>query len=174
MLPPRPAVPYAVSKLAAEQYMFNIGMHIEKRTKLLSYIIAAGATANIGLNVILIPPLGMMGAAIASLLSYAVIDFLAYRTSQSLYEVPFELGRLAKILLVLVTLTVVSSSFQLNNIWLDSLARLSLMAMFLIGLAILGFWHSSEISKLKEIVFRLRHAHGLSGKLQTLTEIIRG
>jgi len=26
-LPPRPAVPYAVSKLAAEQYMFNIGMH---------------------------------------------------------------------------------------------------------------------------------------------------
>ncbi|MEZ4705951.1 MAG: NAD-dependent epimerase/dehydratase family protein [Caldilineaceae bacterium] len=26
-MPPRPAVPYAVSKLAAELYMFNIGMH---------------------------------------------------------------------------------------------------------------------------------------------------
>lgn len=26
-MPPRPAVPYAVSKLAAEQYMFNIGMN---------------------------------------------------------------------------------------------------------------------------------------------------
>jgi O-antigen/teichoic acid export membrane protein len=55
----------------------------------------AGTVANIALNLVLIPPLGFVGAAIALVASYAVVLVLMYALTQRLFPVPYEWGRLA-------------------------------------------------------------------------------
>jgi O-antigen/teichoic acid export membrane protein len=59
---------------------------------------AAGTVANIVLNLILIPPLGIVGAGIALVASYGVILMLMYVLTQRLFPVPYEWGRLALLL----------------------------------------------------------------------------
>ena len=61
----------------------------------------AGTAVNIVLNLILIPPLGIVGAGIALVASYLVILASMYVVTQRLFPVPYEWGRLA--LLVVVT-----------------------------------------------------------------------
>jgi O-antigen/teichoic acid export membrane protein len=62
---------------------------------------AAGTAVNVALNVVLIPPLGIVGAGIALVASYGVVLGAMYALTQRLFPVPYEWGRLA--LLVAVT-----------------------------------------------------------------------
>ncbi len=55
----------------------------------------AGTVANVALNLILIPPLGIVGAAIALVGSYLVVVVLMYVLTRRLFPVPYEWGRLA-------------------------------------------------------------------------------
>ncbi|HEX2468826.1 MAG TPA: lipopolysaccharide biosynthesis protein [Solirubrobacterales bacterium] len=62
---------------------------------------AAGTAANVVLNLVLIPPLGIVGAGLALVGSYVIVLVLMYAFTQRLFPVPYEWRRLA--LLVLVT-----------------------------------------------------------------------
>ena len=66
----------------------------------------AGTVANVVLNLLLIPPLGIVGAGIALVVSYALILGLMYALTQRLFPVAYEWGRLA--LLVAVTAAIVA------------------------------------------------------------------
>jgi O-antigen/teichoic acid export membrane protein len=57
----------------------------------------AGALANIGLNLVLIPPFGVNGAVAATVASYALTIPIAIWVSRSIWVVPFEWTRLATI-----------------------------------------------------------------------------
>jgi O-antigen/teichoic acid export membrane protein len=57
----------------------------------------AATGANIGLNLALVPPLGIVGAAIALVGSYLVVLVLMYAFTQRLFPVPYEWGRLGLI-----------------------------------------------------------------------------
>jgi O-antigen/teichoic acid export membrane protein len=59
---------------------------------------AAGTAANIGLNLVLIPELGIKGAGISLVASYAIVLVLMYGFTQRLFPVPYEWGRLALVL----------------------------------------------------------------------------
>jgi O-antigen/teichoic acid export membrane protein len=58
---------------------------------------AAATAANIVLNLILVPPYGIVGAAVALVASYLVVLVLMYVFTQRLFPVPYEWGRLALI-----------------------------------------------------------------------------
>ena len=66
----------------------------------------AGTVANVALNLVLIPPLGIVGAGIALVASYAVILIAMYVLTQRLFPIPYEWRRLA--LLVAITAAVVA------------------------------------------------------------------
>ena len=68
---------------------------------------AAGTATNVVLNVVLIPPLGILGAALALIAAYVVVLALMYVLTQRLFPVPYEWGRLA--LLVAVTAATVGA-----------------------------------------------------------------
>jgi O-antigen/teichoic acid export membrane protein len=82
-------------------YLFN-GLYVNflapvtiaKRTGLVAWATAAGAAANIAANLLLIPRLGMMGAAWATLLAYVVMAGLMWASGRKLYAVPYEWRRL--------------------------------------------------------------------------------
>ena len=73
------------------------GIFIEKKTSKLPVITFAGAIINVVANFLLIPPLGLMGAALATLAAYVVMAVVLYATVTRYYPVPYEWGRVAKI-----------------------------------------------------------------------------
>jgi O-antigen/teichoic acid export membrane protein len=75
----------------------SIGIAIEKKARYYPLITFVSAGTNIAFNFLLIPRLGMMGAAWATVVSYAVMAGLGFVISRRLYPVPFETGRLARV-----------------------------------------------------------------------------
>ncbi len=60
----------------------------------------AALVANVALNLALVPPLGIVGAGLALVASYLVVVALMYVFTQRLFPVPYEWGRLARVVLV--------------------------------------------------------------------------
>jgi len=77
----------------------SIGIGIRKRTGYYPLITAASATTNVVANLILIPELGILGAAWATVLSYLVMAGMGVWLSYRLYPIPFETGRLVRVTL---------------------------------------------------------------------------
>jgi len=71
----------------------SIGIGIEKKARYYPMVTGAAAAANVAANFALIPRLGMMGAAWATVLSYAVMAGLGFTISRRLFPIPFEGGR---------------------------------------------------------------------------------
>jgi O-antigen/teichoic acid export membrane protein len=108
---------YKVVPLVAASYVMwgcydilAVGIYLEGKTKYLPALIGVAAVLNLGLNLLLIPDYGMMGAAAATLASYVLLPAGAYLISRRYRVVHYEWGRAIKILLA-VTLIYVASIF---------------------------------------------------------------
>ncbi len=77
--------------------LLSFGISIEKRTRYYPIVTAASAATNIGGNLVLIPWLGSMGAAWATVLSYAVMAALGAWFSLRLHPLPLQTVRLLRI-----------------------------------------------------------------------------
>lgn len=73
----------------------SIGVSISKRTYFRTTAFFLGAAANVALQFLLLPRLGLPGAAVAAMGGFAVTTGLVHRFSQRLHRVPYENGRLA-------------------------------------------------------------------------------
>ena len=67
----------------------NVGLLLYKKTYTMAKLITLAAVLNVALNVILIPRIGLQGAAIATLVSYAVFVVLLGRASFALLPLRF-------------------------------------------------------------------------------------
>lgn len=76
----------------------SIGLNITKNTQYYPVSTAVAAAINIGLNVVLIPRLGIMGAAYANGVAYATQAGIAYVLSQRFYPIHYEYGRLTRVI----------------------------------------------------------------------------
>ncbi len=75
------------------------GIYIKEKTQYLPAITFVGALLNVVTNILLIPRLGMMGAAIATLIAYAGMALTLYIVVRRFYPVDYEWGRIGTILL---------------------------------------------------------------------------
>lgn len=69
-----------------------VGVYIRRRLRFNFIFTPVAALLNVVCNLILIPPYGAMGAAIATLIAYATLTVLAYMVNQKIYPLPFEIG----------------------------------------------------------------------------------
>ncbi|MCF8077802.1 MAG: oligosaccharide flippase family protein [Desulfobacterales bacterium] len=84
----------ATGVLLANMYIFTLGVYIARRTMLVLIINISAALINIGMNLLLIPRFGLIGAATATMIS-AMMAFLLYLYfNQRFYPVPFEWKRI--------------------------------------------------------------------------------
>ena len=90
------------------------GILVKKETAHLAWIAILGAAVNLGLNYVLIPHWQMMGAAWATVLSYAVYLGIAFLVSQRIYHVHYEYGRNALALGLATALYLVSLRFRVS------------------------------------------------------------
>ena len=73
----------AAAQIAWAVYpVLSVGLKIAKRTALVSSIVVLAAVANIGANLLLLPVLGIRGAAIATLLGYGILAILTHLASR--------------------------------------------------------------------------------------------
>jgi O-antigen/teichoic acid export membrane protein len=86
--------PLAFSTVAFAGYIVvAIGVGRAKRTQFNWVVTGAAAAVNIALNLLLIPPYGMMGAAIATIAAYATMFVGMVWWSQRIYAVPYQWRR---------------------------------------------------------------------------------
>ncbi|MFN2611871.1 MAG: lipopolysaccharide biosynthesis protein [Solirubrobacterales bacterium] len=76
------------------------------RTELSFPATVAGTAANIGLNLALVPPLGIVGAGLALVASYLVILAVMYVLTQRLFPVPYQWRRIGQVALIAAAVTV--------------------------------------------------------------------
>jgi O-antigen/teichoic acid export membrane protein len=77
----------------------SIGLNITKKTQYYPVATMTAAATNIGLNVLLIPQYGIIGAAWANGAAYAVQAGLGYALSQRFYPIAYEWGRITRVCL---------------------------------------------------------------------------
>ncbi len=85
--------------------IFSAGIFIKEKTKLLPGITAVGAVVTLVLNIMLVPVLGMEGAALATLACYAITSGLILYYSHREMKVPYRMVR--AFITILVTATIV-------------------------------------------------------------------
>jgi O-antigen/teichoic acid export membrane protein len=133
--------------------MTSIGLNITKRTQYYPVSTAIAAVANIGLNVALIPRLGIMGAAYANGVSYAIQAGIAYRYSQRFYPVAYEWSRLIRVILSAALAWLAAAALPAMHPLLGIVARGATVVVVMSGaLWIGGFLHPEELA----ILARLR------------------
>jgi O-antigen/teichoic acid export membrane protein len=74
------------------------GIGLAKRTIYVAALAGVAAVANVALNLALIPPFGIVGAALASAGGYGVLALLYYWAAQRVYPTPFEPRKVLTIL----------------------------------------------------------------------------
>jgi O-antigen/teichoic acid export membrane protein len=75
-----------------------LGISLARRTGLVLGFTAVAAVVNVGLNVALIPPFGMVGAAFATGTGYGVLALASYWVGQRVYPTPYD-GRAVLVIL---------------------------------------------------------------------------
>jgi O-antigen/teichoic acid export membrane protein len=139
--------------------VLNVGITLKKRTIYAPVVIVIALALNIGLNFLLIPRYGIMGATIATLLSYVVFCALRYWASNLFFKVKYEWGRVFTILAVG---SAIIGLFYLND-WLrgdlpgEARLVISLVVKATIALAFplllfwFGFFDARELNRIGEI-----------------------
>ena len=105
----------ASSKMLLGLYMiFTVGVTLTYKTKYMAFSNYIAAGLNILLNFIFIPKIGVIGAAIASLISYIVLVTLLYNFSQKFYYVNWKINRVIFYLAFLFIISSISIYSNLN------------------------------------------------------------
>lgn len=113
---------------------YSVGIHIMNKTILNSFIQALGAGSNIALNIGLIPHYGILGAALATVLSYLIINVLYFMIGKKYLDLSlcyFEPCKAGALFLGLYVIYYVLQGL-LNNLVLELLLSLFLCVMFLV------------------------------------------
>jgi len=135
-------------------FVFNPGMLIAKKTKYAAPIVGAGAVMNLGLNYLLIPNYGMMGAAVATVISYLMLPIGLFVLSRRFYPIKYEWGRVAKIFGAAALVYLGSIFITSDSAIIAGLLKLCSLLGFPILLFAFRFFKPEEIQKARE-VFRV-------------------
>ena len=116
-----------------------IGVGRARRTQFNWVVTGAAAAVNVVLNLVLIPPYGMMGAAVATIVAYATMFVGMAWWAQRIYPVPYQWRRVVTAALVGVALVVAGKLLDANLA-----VALALSLAYPLVLALFGFYLPAE------------------------------
>ena len=132
---------------------------------------AIGAlVANVALNLVLVPPLGIAGAGLALVASYLVVLGLMYVFTQRLFPVPYEWGRLLRVVLTVAAIVGFAELVVPTSGAGGLLIRAVLSAAYPLALFASGFFTPEERGWLS----RLRHPGALLADLRAAEPAVDG
>jgi O-antigen/teichoic acid export membrane protein len=124
-----------------------IGIGRARQTQFNWVVSGLAAIVNVVLNVILIPPYGMMGAAVATAAAYAALFLGMWLNSQRVYPVPYQWRRVLTLAGVAVGLTVIGKALSVP-------LPLAILLSLVYPLALLpfGFYLPAELQRMRRLV----------------------
>lgn len=125
---------------------FIVGIYLEKKSIYLPYITVVAALVNIGLNYILVPKIGIMGAAASTAVSYFIIAGLMFFVLQKIYPIKYEYIRMLKIIFITGLCFFVGYFYPFN---FQLYMKIIIFLLFPFILKIAGFFNKEEMKKLK-------------------------
>ncbi len=136
----------------------SAGIYIEKKTGTLPFVTLIAAAVNVGANYLLIPPMGMVGAAWATFLAYAAMAAAGFAAAQRVYPIRYEWGRLGKI--AAATAITIAGYYVLGfgreGSLLSFAVKVGYLVLFLLLMAGMKFFHAGELTYLKNVFTKLR------------------
>ncbi len=125
------------------------GPFLTEKSHWVAYTRGAGALATIILNLILIPLWGAIGAAVAMVAAFCIISIFMYFVNRKIYSIPYEWGRILRVVIVMLIITVLNASLE-QRWYIDAALTIAYPVLLIIS----GFVKSSEWSRLKDILFK--------------------
>jgi O-antigen/teichoic acid export membrane protein len=153
------ALSYLLSGLA---YIASVGLFLKNKTKYMALYSGAGAIINLALNYILIPRYGILGAAIATVMSYALQMVLAFTISMRFYNINYEVARILKIVIPAVAIYFCSTYSFVDSFITIVCAKTIVVLLYPAALYLLGFFNKEELYKVRSIYASLRQNYILS------------
>jgi len=136
---------------AGTMYMTNTGLETQNKVKYMAPIIVVSAALNLGLNYLLIPPYGMMGAAFATLTSYLFLAVVNTAVNLHFWYIPYEYNRIAKIALAWGLIYGTSLLTRMPNVWLSGLLKLLLLGTYPLLLYVFRFYKDRELTRAQQV-----------------------
>jgi O-antigen/teichoic acid export membrane protein len=124
----------------------------------------AALVTNVVLNLLLVPPLGIVGAGLALVASYLAAAALMYGFTQRLFPVPYQWGRLARVALTSALLVGIGELAMPTSGAAGLAGRVLLFAAYPLGLFYSGFFTPGE----RVWLSRLRHPGEIAAEFQRL------
>ena len=103
------------------------------------------------MNILLVPKMGIYGAALIMLVSNGLLAIFFYFFSQKFYYIHFEGIRLAKVLITGLSLFAIGYFVPVGNLLASILFKLLLLIAFPLILYLLKFFNVDEINRLRQI-----------------------
>ncbi|HLX11883.1 MAG TPA: polysaccharide biosynthesis C-terminal domain-containing protein [Bacteroidota bacterium] len=128
----------------------SAGIYIEKKTYFMPPITFVGAAVNIGANYLMIPSMGMMGAAWATFLAYFIMAVMLYLIVRRVYPVEYEFGRMGKLAAAvgLILLLFYYVRLPIPHI----LYKIGLLALFCVAMYAMNFFNAQELRKMRSMM----------------------
>ncbi len=126
----------------SKMYFFNPGFAIEKKTTVFLTITVISSIVNLGINYILVPSIGILGASIATCVSAIIYFALLFIYSNKFYKISFQLKQsiISFVFLILTYLLVVYLNYNYSVI------------IFLAASAFIIFINKNIILKVKQLL----------------------
>jgi O-antigen/teichoic acid export membrane protein len=143
----------AVGVLLQGVYLLtSIGLNITRHTQYYPVSTIVGAGCNVGLNFVLIPRFGIIGAAWANAAAYGVQAALAYVFAQRFYPIKYEAGRLTRVCAAAVVAygaaVAMPAGAPMAGVLLRGSTVVGVMAALL---GVTGFFRPDELSVLQSM-----------------------
>ena len=151
--------------------MMMTGLHIMKKTKILAVVIVSLAVFNIVMNYILIPIFRDLGASIATLVTQVLYFIILYIVAQKAIKIPYELGRISKILVVALLAYIVTLVIPLPEGNIDLVVRIVIFVLFPVLLIPFRFYQLSEIKAFIGFVKKWKDLGKLKQNLNDLLKL---
>jgi O-antigen/teichoic acid export membrane protein len=153
-----PVVPLltAGSALYGAYMILSIGVNRSKRTKLTPVVNGAAAGINVGLNFLLIPAWGIVGAGVSTVIGYIALAGLGFANAQAGYPVNHDWSRVFRIAAVAAAFLAASAEVVPATGWVGIPVRLALMIGFPLALVLTGVLSPGERQKIAQMFADMR------------------
>lgn len=112
-------------------YNLTVWFKLTDKTHFGTYISFGGAAITIGFNLLLIPVLGYMGSAIATLICYVGMALATYLLGNVHYPIPYPVKTILGYIALATVLVLVAYLIPVENFWLRHANHLALCGVFL-------------------------------------------
>ena len=150
------------SALWGASLVLDGAIYIAKRTILKPFIFAIGALVSIGLNFVLVRSLGATGAALAAVATQSTFVLVTYLAATRFYPIPYEFGRLSKLLGVAAALYMLSTRITGEG-WDYAALKAAIVCLYPATMWAARFFTQEELRQAARLAGRLRWPWQRSG-----------